>query len=206
MKIDIVSDTVCPWCFVGKRRLEQALSVSTAPAADVHWRPFQLDPSIPPQGCDYLESLVDKYGQVAVKQMQADLQQVGESLGISVRFDKIERRPNTVDSHRLLEWAYAEGVQDALAERLFQAFFCEGADIGNIETLAAIAEDAGMDGGRIRSRLETNEGKPEVDKRCEQAMRQGVAGVPFFTFDGKYSISGAQPAEVFTRVLDSLGS
>lgn len=206
MKIDIVSDTVCPWCFVGKRRLEQALSAPTAPTADVRWRPFQLDPSIPPEGCDYLESLVDKYGQVAVKRMQADLQQVGESVGISFRFDKIERRPNTVDSHRLLEWAYAEGVQDALAEGLFQAFFCEGADIGNTETLAVIAGDAGMDGGRVRSRLETNDGKPEVEKQCEQAIRQGVAGVPFFTFDGKYSISGAQPAEVFTRALDSLGS
>lgn len=206
MKIDIVSDTVCPWCFVGKRRLEQALSAPTAPAAEVRWRPFQLDPSIPPQGCDYLESLVDKYGQVAVKRMQADLQQVGESVGITFRFDKIQRRPNTVDSHRLLEWAYAEGVQDALAEGLFRAFFCEGADIGNTETLASVAEDAGMDGGQVSSRLGTNDGKPEVEKQCEQAIRQGVAGVPFFTFDGKYSFSGAQPAEVFTRVLDNLGS
>lgn len=206
MKIDIVSDTVCPWCFVGKRRLEQALSAQTAPPAEVRWRPFQLDPSIPPEGCDYLESLVAKYGQVAVKRMQDDLQQVGDSVGITFRFDKIQVRPNTIDSHRLLEWAYAEGVQDALAEGLFLAFFCEGADIGSIETLAAIAEAAGMDGGQVSSRLKTDDDKTEVEKQCEQAIRQGVAGVPFFTFDGKYSFSGAQPAEVFTRVLDSLGS
>lgn len=206
MKIDIVSDTVCPWCFVGKRRLEQALSMPAAPAAEVRWRPFQLDPSIPPQGCGYLESLVRKYGQVAVKRMQADLLKVGDFVGIEFRFDKIQTRPNTIDSHRLLEWAYAEGVQDQLAEGLFRAFFCEGADIGNTETLAAIAEDAGMDGGWVSSRLETNDGKQEVDEQCEQAIRQGVGGVPFFTFDGRYSLSGAQPAEVFTRVLDSLGS
>ena len=206
MKIDVVSDTVCPWCFVGKRRLEEALSALNAPAPEVRWRPFQLDPEIPLQGCDYLESLVRKYGQVAVKRMQADLQQVGESVGIEFRFDKIQRRPNTVNSHRLLEWAYAEGVQDEVAEGLFQVFFCEGADIGDIETLAAVAEEAGMDGSQVSSRLKTDDDKRAVDEQCEQAIRQGVNGVPFFTFDGRYSFSGAQSAEVFRRALDSLGS
>ena len=206
MKIDVVSDTVCPWCFVGKRRLEEALSALNAPVAEVRWRPFQLDPEIPLQGCDYLESLVRKYGQVAVKRMQADLQQVGESVGIEFRFDKIQRRPNTVNSHRLLEWAYAEGVQDEVAEGLFQVFFCEGANIGDIETLAAVAEEAGMDGSQVSSRLKTDDDKRAVDEQCEQAIRQGVNGVPFFTFDGRYSFSGAQSAEVFRRALDSLGS
>ncbi|MEC7804122.1 MAG: DsbA family oxidoreductase [Pseudomonadota bacterium] len=206
MKIDVVSDTVCPWCFVGKRRLEEAILALNRPAAEIRWRPFQLDPSIPLQGCDYLESLSRKYGEVAVKRMQADLQQVGESVGIEFRFDKIQRRPTTMDSHRLLEWAYAEGVQNEVAEELFQVFFCEGADIGDIETLVAVDEKAGMDGGQVSSRLKTDDGKRAVDEQCQQAIRQGVNGVPFFTFDGKYSFSGAQSAEVFRRALDSLGS
>jgi len=206
MKIDIVSDTVCPWCFVGKRRLEEAILLPNSSAVEIRWWPFQLDPSIPLQGCDYLESLSLKYGKVAVKRMQADLQQVGKSVGIEFRFDKIKRRPNTMDSHRLLEWANAEGVQNEVVEGLFQVFFCEGADIGDIETLVAVAEKAGMDGGQVSLRLKTDDGKRAVDEQCQQALRQGVNGVPFFTIDGKYSFSGAQPAEVFRRALDNLGS
>ncbi|HWA30723.1 MAG TPA: DsbA family oxidoreductase, partial [Rhizomicrobium sp.] len=146
MQIDIVSDTVCPWCFIGKRRLEKALALRPEIEFDVRWRAYRLDPSIPPEGVDRKEYMRAKFGDNPNRlAMQEALNQAGESEGIAFAFDRILRSPNTLDSHRLIRWSATAGVQNEIVERLFEAYFEEGRDIGNHDILTEIAAEAGMD-------------------------------------------------------------
>jgi predicted DsbA family dithiol-disulfide isomerase len=203
MRIDVFSDVVCPWCFIGKRRLEQALAQAALMDAEIHWHAFQLNPDLPPEGVDRREYLETKFGPGALERIHARLDEAGKSAGIDFQFDKIQRSPNTRDAHRLLWLAGNQGKQDALKEALLKTYFMEGRDIGDPAVLADVASQLGLEGD-IRAWLASDAGKREVQEDLAQAARLQISGVPFFIFEGRIALSGAQPPEVFLQALDAV--
>jgi predicted DsbA family dithiol-disulfide isomerase len=196
--IDVVSDVVCPWCYLGKRRLEAALKREGG--AQVRWRPFQLDPSIPPEGLDRRAYMRAKFGDgPRLAEAHARLKALGAEAGIGFDFEAIQRSPNTLDAHRLIRFAAQAGAADAVVERLFADYFERGRDIGDRAVLAEVARDCGL--GDVSARLESGEGADEVRAEIEEARRIGVEGVPFFIFASKYAVSGAQSEDVFAQAL-----
>ncbi|MDJ1156877.1 DsbA family oxidoreductase [Chelatococcus sp. SYSU_G07232] len=203
LAIDVVSDVVCPWCFIGKKRLGKALALRPDVLIELRWRPFQLDPTIPPEGMDRQDYLTRKFGSAArIAEMHAHIAETGAADGISFRFDAIRRAPNTLDAHRLIRWAHAEDVQDMVVDRLFAAYFLEGRDIGDHAVLRDIAEKTGLDGGRIAARLASSEDREAVQEEIATAVRLGVSGVPFYIFGRRYGISGAQSPAVLAAAID----
>lgn len=199
--VDIVSDVVCPWCYVGKRRLEQALAMTPDLDIDLRWRPFQLDPTIPPEGISREAYVNRKFGPERAKEIYARVRDVGAHEGIPFAFEKITRSPNTLDAHRLLRWALDAGCQELLKERLLRLYFIEGADVGDHDVLARAAADCGMDAEAVRRRLATDEDVDAVRADIDAAQKMGVNGVPFFIINGRYGVSGAQPADVLADAL-----
>lgn len=203
MQIDIVSDTVCPWCFIGKRRIERAMALRPDVKFDVVWRPYRLDPSIPREGVDRRAYLKAKFGDSPrTSAMGEAIRSEGESEGIAFAFDKIARSPNTLDSHRLIRWSANAGKQDQIVERLFQAYFIEGQDIGNSAVLSEVAAKAGMDGALVARLLAGDADLESVEREAGLANEMGITGVPTFIFDNKFMISGAREAELLVRVID----
>jgi predicted DsbA family dithiol-disulfide isomerase len=203
MRIDIISDTICPWCFIGKRRLERALAERPQEGLDIVWRPFQLNPDMPREGMDRQSYLAAKFGGPdRAKRQYGRIEEAGESEGIGFRFDRIRRTPNTVNSHRLLHYAGERGCQDAVSEGLFRAYFMDGRDTGDIATLAAIAADAGLNVDEVEAFLRSDVGRDDIVAADEQVRMMGVTGVPCFIIEGKYAVSGAQLPEVFFQIFD----
>jgi len=200
--IDIVSDVVCPWCYVGKKHIEKALANMPDIDAVVRWHPFQLDPSIPAEGYDRKAYMAKKFGDGGqLKAAHERLEGLGNSNGIAFQFDAISRSPNTLDAHRLIRWADEAGVQDAVVSSLFQSYFEEGLDIGDRSVLAFIAGKAGMDSDLVTARLETDMDVESVRAEIAEAGRIGVSGVPFFILAQKLAVSGAQPSEVLMDAI-----
>ena len=198
--IDVVSDVVCPWCFVGKRRLEAALKRDGE--AQVRWRPFQLDAAIPPEGLDRQTYMRAKFGNGGrLADAHARLKALGAEADIAFDFEAIHRSPNTFDAHRLIRFADEAGVADFVVERLFRDYFERGRDIGDREVLVEIAREAGLDPALVRERLASPDGAEEVRREIEAAQRLGVSGVPYFIFASKFALSGAQSEEVFAQAL-----
>ena len=204
LQVSIVSDVVCPWCFVGKRRFERAVALAGVPVA-VSWRPYQLDPTLPPEGKDRRAYMAQKFGSLErVEQAHARLTADGKAEGIAFDFDAITISPNTLDAHRLIRWAAAEGFADATVEALFSAYFEQGRNVGNRDVLAEIAAAAGMDGAAVRVRLDTDEDRDAVSREVAEAQRLGVTGVPTFIVAGKYAMVGAQPPADIARALATI--
>jgi predicted DsbA family dithiol-disulfide isomerase len=208
LTIDVVSDVVCPWCYIGKRRLEDALAQLRAadPGLPVHvrWHPFQLNPDLPAEGADRRQYLEQKFGGPArAKEIYARVEAAGATVGIPFAFDAIERQPNTLDAHRLLAWAQSrhEGDADALVELLFKAYFIDGLYLGDREVLVARAEAAGYDANDARAFLASDALVSDVADADRRAREMGVSGVPFFIFEGKTAVSGAQEA---ATLLDAI--
>ena len=203
MHMEIYSDIVCPWCFIGKRRLEQAIETAGyANRAHVTWRPFQLNPTMPKSGMDRRAYLDAKFGGAEARRaMEERLAKAGEADGIVFAFDRIERTPNTFEAHRLMWRAQQHRKQDDLAEALFHAYFSEGRDIGDGQTLVDIAAEIGLHRDEARQFLASDQGVEEV--RAEEAAghRLGIRGVPYFVLNGTYAISGAQPLDSFVSAL-----
>ena len=205
MQIDIVSDTVCPWCFIGKRRLERALALRPDMEFDIRWRAYRLDPTIPPEGVDRKQYMQAKFGNNPNRQaMQDALKQAGDGEGVAFAFDKIARSPNTIDSHRLIRWAASAGVQNEVVERLFEAYFEEGRDIGNADVLVEIASDAGMDSATVADLLEQGADREIIENEDAMAHRLGITGVPTFIFQNKYLVSGAVDPEALLEIIDKV--
>ena len=204
--IDIVSDAICPWCFVGKRRLEKALkSLGPGHQVEIRWKPFQLNPAMPRDGMSRKEYRERKFGSArAVEELNRRMNAVGAEEGIPFALDKIQRTPNTFDAHRLLWLGGRRGVQDAVAEGLFRAFFTEGRDVGDREVLADVAAAAGLDRKETLRFLGSGEGSSEVTAEEAKNRRLGVDAVPFFIVGGKYAIPGAQGPEVFLEAFQEL--
>ncbi len=200
LQIEIYSDVVCPWCYVGKRRLERALdNVSGSLQAQITWKPFQLNPTMPEDGMDRRAYLEAKFGSLeSFRQLEEQVLAAGASEKISFAFEKIKNTPNTFAAHRLIWYGAQQDRQDAVVDSLFRGYFEEGADIGDVRTLAQLAERAGLDAQRF---LCSDEGVPEVKGEEAAGHRLGIRGVPYFIVDGTYAISGAQPVETFVSSL-----
>jgi predicted DsbA family dithiol-disulfide isomerase len=203
MHIDVISDTICPWCFVGKRRLERAMSQRPEIVFTVNWRTFRLDPGVPSGGVDRKTYLKAKFGDGPRPAAMADaIRAAGAGENIAFAFDRIARTPNTTDSHRLIRWAGSAGVQDAVVESLFAAYFENGADIGDKAVLAGIATAAGMDGELVGRLLAGDADRAIIESEDERAHDLGIRGVPTFIFADKFALSGAQDAEQLLTVID----
>lgn len=203
MRIDVFSDTVCPWCFIGKRHLQQALSETGMTDADVHWHAFQLNPDMPAGGRDRKTYLLEKFGPDAEQRIHARLQEAGRAAGIEFQFDRISRSPNTLDSHRLIRLAASRGQQDAAVEALFRSYFVEGMDIGDRQVLVAIARQLEL-GDDVSAWLDSPAEINTVRSEDSSARRLGITGVPFFIFEQRHALSGAQPVNVFVRALQTV--
>lgn len=205
MQIDVISDTVCPWCFIGKRRLAKALAQRPDVPFDVRWRAYRLDPTIPPEGYERKAYLQAKFGDTErVKAAGETIRQLGESLGIRFAFESIERAPNTLDSHRLIRWAGTAGVQDEVVERLFSSYFEQGRDISDRSVLREIAAEAGMDAELVADLLAQDADSALVEREDALAHQMGVTGVPTFIIANKYAASGAQEPEAFLQIIDKV--
>ena len=203
MRIDIVLDVICPWCFIGKRRLEQALALRPEIEAEIAWRPFQLNPEMPAEGMARHDYLAAKFGGAQhVGRVYQTVGEAGTTVGIAFAFDRIRRTPCTRDAHRLVRHAEGEGRADALVEALFQAYFLDGRDVGERATLAEIADESGLDPRATRRFLAAGEGLADVLAEDRSARRLGINAVPCFIFAGQYAISGAQEPEFFMPVFD----
>ena len=202
-ELSVVSDAICPWCYVGKRRLEQAFAlIGPAHRPRVTWRPYELNPQMPKAGIDRREYRMRKFGSWERSlQLDAQLTEVGKSVGITFRYDLMKRTPNTFDAHRLIWLAGQLGRQDAMVETLFRAYFSEGRDIGNVDVLAALAAEAGIERVRVQAMLAGTEGSAEVAADEEVAMRAQLSGVPTFVLDGHMLFSGAQSPELIAQAL-----
>jgi predicted DsbA family dithiol-disulfide isomerase len=202
--IDVVSDAVCPWCFIGQKRLDKAVESLSGIDVGVRWRPFQLDPTIPPEGRDRRDYLMAKFGdEKRIEEMHGNIARAGAEEGISFDFGAIKVSPNTLDAHRLIRWAASSGaeVQNRVARRLFQLYFEEGADIGDRRVLADAAGECGMDKAVVETLLAGNADATEVREEIETAARMGVRGVPCFLIEGRYAVMGAQPAETLADAI-----
>lgn len=206
LTIEIYSDVVCPWCYVGKRRLERALSdLKDRAQAQIIWRPFQLNPTMPKEGMDRTTYLKAKFGSLdAFRQMEEHLLAAGAAEHIPFAFEKITRTPNTLMAHRLIWYAEQEGRQDAIVESLFRGYFTEGADIGSVPVLSQLASRAGLDAVAVESFLHSGEGAAEVGAEEAVGHRLGIRGVPYFVLNGSISISGAQPPDIFLSAFQRL--
>jgi predicted DsbA family dithiol-disulfide isomerase len=199
--IDVVSDVVCPWCYLGEKRLEMALAEEDEPVA-VRWRPYQLDPTIPDGGLDRTEYMEKKFGKNGrLKSVHDNLVRLGAEVGLSFDFDRIGRAPNTLDAHRVIRWAAAAGRQKQVVDGLFRAYFVEGRDIGDRAVLVAIAGAAGLDGEVVEKLLADGADADAVRREIAQAQAIGVTGVPFFIFAGQLAVPGAQDASLLRRAI-----
>ncbi|WP_438444938.1 DsbA family oxidoreductase [Gorillibacterium sp. sgz5001074] len=205
MRIDIFSDNVCPWCRIGKQNLMEALHLWASPEpVTIRWRSFQLDPSIPAEGRPFRESLEKKFGGAEqMDQIIGHVCKAGEACGTAFAFEKIQVEPNTFLSHQLLKLVPPE-KQTEVADALFRANFEEGRNIGDLDVLAAIADEAGLDGAALRKRLAAGEGADGVKEDLEFAQRAGIRSVPYFIFDDKYGLSGAHPVQSFLQAFARL--
>jgi predicted DsbA family dithiol-disulfide isomerase len=198
LQIDIVSDVVCPWCYIGKKRIEDALALAAEVPVEVHWRPFFLNPWIPPEGIDRDSYLETKFGSVdAYKGIAERVVAAASDEGLSYQPAKVKRQPNTVDCHRLILWAEPSGNSAAVKQRLMELYFRDGGDLTQAETLVQAAADVGLDANDIRRRLAT----ARISADAKEAADKGISGVPTYVFAGKYAVSGAQPAEQLARAI-----
>ncbi|GAA4113884.1 DsbA family oxidoreductase [Aminobacter aganoensis] len=204
LTIDVVSDVVCPWCFLGMKRLENALASLPDIDAEVRWRPFQLDPTIPAEGKERKAYMLSKFNDEArLTQAHANLVSLGAIEGISFDFDAITVAPNTLDAHRVIRWAAASGagVQDKLARALFSLYFEQGKNVGDHAVLIEAARQAGMDAAVVESLLATDSDRDEVTNEIVTASRMGITGVPCFLLDGKYAVMGAQESATLADAI-----
>jgi predicted DsbA family dithiol-disulfide isomerase len=209
LTIDVVSDVVCPWCYLGQKRLDNAIAAVPDVEVSVTWRPFQLDPTIPPQGMDRKAYMRAKFGDEArLRDAHARLEALGKDVGIDYAFDAITVSPNTLDAHRVIRWAGANSpeAQNKLVRRLFKLYFEEGADIGDRAVLAQAAREAGMDGAVVESLLAGDADREAVANEAATASRMGVTGVPCFLFEGKYAVMGAQDVSTLTDAIRQIAT
>jgi predicted DsbA family dithiol-disulfide isomerase len=208
-QIDVISDVVCPWCYIGQRRLAAAISRlpedDAARRASVRWHPFQLNPGLPQAGIPRKQYLEEKFGgSERAAQIYARVSAAGASVGIAFAFDRIEIQPNTQDAHRLIAWAQSRGDASDLVERLFHAYFVDGRTVGDRGVLAAIAGEAGLPSDEARRLLDSGEGMDAIALMDRRAREIGVQGVPFFIFNQRVAVSGAQePATLLDAIAQA---
>ena len=207
VKLDILSDPICPWCFIGKTQLDRALEQRPDHPFAVEWHPFQLNPDMPPEGMERRAYLETKFGgpEGALK-AYTPIMEHAKAIGLEIEFDRIARTPNTLDAHRLIHWAGIEGRQNAVVNALFKAYFQEGRDIGEHEVLADIADGTGLDAAVILKLLGSDADRADLAEREAHSRKMGVNSVPTFIVAGQHAVPGAQPAELWLKVMDEIGA
>ncbi|MDQ0453689.1 DsbA family oxidoreductase [Rhizobium paknamense] len=208
--IDLVSDVVCPWCYLGKARLELAIAeVQDEVSVDINWRPYRLNPDYPPEGVDQQAELAKKLGgKENMDRAHAQLTELGKEVGIAFDFDAIRVGPNTMDAHRLIHWAGTESreAQEMVVSSLFKANFEQGLNVGDPAVLLDIAAAAGLDRKVIEQLLKSDADRDLILSEIDAAQQMGVNGVPFFIIDQKYAVSGAQPAQVLANAFREIAA
>lgn len=205
MTIDVFADIACPWCYIGEARLQRALAQRPDLQAERRWRPFQLQPGLPPEGLPIDPFFHDKFGgRERTEAMFAHVTRVGAADGLLFDFSRLAGAPNTADAHRLILFAGEHERTWPMAEALFRGYFAEGRHPGHTEDLVALAAEAGLPEAEVREFLAGDRLRDDVARSQDEASRLGVTGVPFYVFDGRYAVSGAQPPEAFMGVLDKV--
>ena len=203
IQIDLFSDVVCPWCFIGKRRLEKAILARPDKLVSIQWRAFQLNPEMPREGMSRDNYIQAKFGSLErAKQIYASIKDAGETVDLPFEFEKITRTPNTVKAHRLIYWATSQEKADPLIEALFQAYFFDGRDVGSIELLAEVAGKTGLNAAAAEQYLASDHGDQEIAAETRFAHENGITGVPCFIFNRRYAVAGAQEPEAFLPLFD----
>ncbi len=203
VKLDIISDPICPWCLIGKVQLDRALAERPDHPFAIEWHPFQLNPDMPREGMDRDDYLRAKFGDKAGK-VYDGIRAHAESLGIEIDFDAIKRTPNTLDAHRLIHWAGIENRQEEVVDALFEANFREGRDIGDHDVLADIADGAGLDAAVVRKLLKSDADEQMIRDRDAHSRQMGVGGVPTFIVAQKHAVQGAQATDLWLKVIDEI--
>jgi predicted DsbA family dithiol-disulfide isomerase len=202
--VKVVSDVICPWCYIGKRRLESALrSLPGKSKSLVSWHPFQLNPEMPAEGMDRMEYCVNKFGSWdRCEEMFGQISSVGKTVGLQFRFDLQKTIPNTFAAHRMVWLAGVEGVQDRVVEALFRGYFCEGADLSDRAQLAQLGVGAGLARARVEEFLASDEGAPQVQAEEQEVKALGISAVPLFIIQDRVAVSGAQPPETLLKAFE----
>jgi len=202
LQIDIVSDVVCPWCYIGKRRIENALALAPDVPVEIKWRPFFLNTWVPREGISRDEYLTAKFGSPeAYKGIAGRVVAAASEEGLEYRPELVKRQPNTIDCHRLVHWAEAEGKSAEMKQRLMELYFRDGGDLTNVDVLVQAAADCGLDAEDVRRRLASDEDVELISSWAKEASDKGISGVPTFVFAHKYAVSGAQPADQLARAI-----
>jgi predicted DsbA family dithiol-disulfide isomerase len=202
VRLDIVSDVVCPWCYIGKRRIENALALVNDVPVEVHWRPFFLNPWVPREGISREDYLTAKFGSVeAYKGIAGRVVAAAGEEGLTYRPELVKRQPNTIDCHRLIHWAEATGKAAEMKQRLMELYFRDGGDLTDINVLVQAASECGLDAEETRRRLSTDEDVAFISVQAEEAANKGISGVPTYVFGQKYAVSGAQPPEQLAAAI-----
>lgn len=207
VRIDVVSDVVCPWCFIGKHRLEAALKLKPDIAVEVHWRPYFLNDWIPREGISREEYLTTKFG--SVERYKGIAQRVGAAAaaeGLVYAVEKMKRQPNTLDCHRLIHWAEAIGKAAEMKQKLMDLYFTQGADLTERETLVKAAADVGLDANKVRADLASDKDVAHIEQEAQSAKEAGIEGVPCFIFGGKFAVSGAQAPEYLAEAIERIAN
>ena len=202
IKLDILSDPICPWCYIGKARLERAMEAEPDHPFAIEWHPFQLNPDMPEEGMDRREYLETKFGgkENAIR-VYGEIAKHAEEEGLEIDFAAIKRTPNTVDAHRLIHWAGIEGKQNAIVNALFKAYFKEGRDIGDHEVLCDVADSAGLDAALVGKLLKSDSDADSIRERDGHSRQMGVNSVPTFIVDNQHAVPGAQASDLWIKVI-----
>ncbi|MEM8730908.1 MAG: DsbA family oxidoreductase [Pseudomonadota bacterium] len=205
VRLDVISDPICPWCYIGKTCLDRALRDRPNHPFEIIWHPFQLNPDMPKDGMDRRAYLEGKFGgKEGAVRAYAPIAERAEAEGLAINFEGIQRTPNTLDAHRLIKWAGIEDTQTAVVDALFQAYFTDGRDIGDHDVLADIADGSGMDASVILKLLASNADCDDIRDRDAAFRKMGVTGVPCFIVNGEHAVPGCQPSELWLKVIDEL--
>ncbi len=207
VKLDILSDPICPWCYIGKTHLDKALAAIPDHPFVIEWHPFQLNPDMPDAGMDRREYLERKFGgKDGAVQAYAPVVEHAENAGLKIDFEGMKRTPNTLDAHRLIHWAGIEGKQDAVVDALFDAYFVQARDIGDHEVLADIADSQGMDAAVVMKLLKSDADRDDIRNRDTHSREMGVGSVPTFIVANKHAVPGAQQPEMWEKVIREIMS
>jgi len=205
VRIDVVSDVVCPWCFIGKHRLEKALALRPGVTVEVHWRPYFLNDWIPRKGISREQYLTTKFGSPErYKRIAQRVTAAAAEEGLVYAADKVKRQPNTLDCHRLIRWAEVEGKAGEMKQKLMDLYFTQGADLTDRDTLVQAAVAVGLDADTVREGLASDQDVAAIEQEALSAKESGIEGVPCFIFGGKFTVSGAQSPEYLAEAIDRM--
>lgn len=207
LKLDVISDPICPWCYIGKTHLDRAMAMRPDHGFVIEWHPFQLNPTMPPEGMDRRAYLEGKFGDPeGAARAYAPVVSTAQKAGLTINFDAIQTTPNTIDAHRLIHWGGAAGCQTAIVDHLFDAYFVKGQNIGDHSVLADIAKACGLDRLEVASRLDSDHDLAATRARDSQIRKMGVSSVPTFVVLNQHVVSGAQPPETWVSIIDQIAA